>query len=61
MSNKRRNLTYEGYDEILERVKGIIERHATSPEQYDTLIQQIDNLEVEIEAMLEGRNNLLEE
>ena len=24
MLNKRRNLTYEGYDEILERVKGII-------------------------------------
>jgi predicted transcriptional regulator len=61
MLSKRRNLTYEGYDEILERVKGIIERHATSPEQYDVLMQQIDNLEVEIEAMLEGRNNLLEE
>ena len=60
MSNKRRNLTYEGYDEILERVKGIIERHATSPEQYDVLMQQIDNLEVEIEAMLD-RNSHFEE
>tara|TARA_A100000171_G_C2060256_1_gene109607 strand:- start:146 stop:328 length:183 start_codon:yes stop_codon:yes gene_type:complete len=60
MLNKRRNLTYEGYDEILERVKGIIERHATSPEQYDVLMQQIDNLEVEIEAMLD-RNSHFEE
>jgi predicted transcriptional regulator len=60
MLSKRRNLTYEGYDEILERVKGIIERHATSPEQYDVLMQQIDNLEVEIEAMLD-RNSHFEE
>ena len=61
MLNKKKNLTFQGYDEILAQVRGIIERHSTSPEQYDVLMQQIDNLEVEIEAMLEGRNNLLEE
>ena len=57
----KRILTFEGYDQILDRVRGIIERHATSPEQYDTLIQQIDALESDIENMLEGRNNYLED
>jgi|TARA_E500000318_G_scaffold98998_1_gene100735 hypothetical protein len=57
----KRILTYEGYDQILDRVRGIIERHATSPEQYDTLIQQIDALESDIENMLEGRNNYSED
>ena len=60
MLNKKRNLTFEGYDEILAQVRGIIERHAVSPEQYDVLMQQIDNLEVEIEAMLD-RNSHFEE
>ncbi len=57
----KRILTFEGYDQILDRVRGIIERHATSPEQYDTLIQQIDALESYIENMLEGRNNYSED
>ena len=57
----KRILTYEGYDQILDRVRGIIERHATSPEQYDTLIQQINALESDIENMLEGRNNYSED
>ena len=57
----KRILTFEGYDQILDRVRGIVERHATSPEQYDTLIQQIDALESDIENMLEGRNNYLED
>jgi hypothetical protein len=57
----KRILTFEGYDQILDRVRGIIERHATSPEQYDTLIQQIDALESDIENMLEGRNNYSED
>ena len=60
MSNKKKNLTFQGYDEILAQVRGIIERHAVSPEQYDVLMQQIDNLEVEIEAMLD-RNSHFEE
>ena len=60
MLKKKKNLTFQGYDEILAQVKGIIERHATSPEQYDVLMQQIDNLEVEIEAMLD-RNSHFEE
>ena len=60
MLNKKKNLTFQGYDEILAQVRGIIERHATSPEQYDVLMQQIDNLEVEIEAMLD-RNSHFEE
>ena len=57
----KRILTFEGYDQILDRVRGIIERHATSPEQYDTLIQQIDALESDIENMLEGRNKYSED
>jgi hypothetical protein len=57
----KRILTFEGYDQILDRVRGIIERHATSPEQYDTLIQQINALESDIENMLEGRNNYSED
>ena len=60
MSNKKKNLTFQGYDEILAQVRGIIERHSVSPEQYDVLMQQIDNLEVEIEAMLD-RNSHFEE
>ncbi|MBO02979.1 MAG: hypothetical protein CMG35_10230 [Candidatus Marinimicrobia bacterium] len=60
MLNKKKNLTFQGYDEILAQVRGIIERHSTSPEQYDVLMQQIDNLEVEIEAMLD-RNSHFEE
>lgn len=60
MSNKKKNLTFQGYDEILAQVRGIIERHTTTPEQYDVLMQQIDNLEVEIEAMLD-RNSHFEE
>lgn len=60
MLKKKKNLTFQGYDEILAQVRGIIERHATSPEQYDVLMQQIDNLEVEIEAMLD-RNSHFEE
>tara|TARA_B100000945_G_scaffold316903_1_gene318711 strand:+ start:519 stop:701 length:183 start_codon:yes stop_codon:yes gene_type:complete len=60
MLNKKKNLTFQGYDEILAQVRGIIERHAVSPEQYDVLMQQIDNLEVEIEAMLD-RNSHFEE
>lgn len=60
MLNKKKNLTFQGYDEILAQVRGIIERHTTTPEQYDVLMQQIDNLEVEIEAMLD-RNSHFEE
>lgn len=60
MLKKKKNLTFQGYDEILAQVRGIIERHSTSPEQYDVLMQQIDNLEVEIEAMLD-RNSHFEE
>ena len=60
MLNKKKNLTFQGYDEILAQVRGSIERHSTSPEQYDVLMQQIDNLEVEIEAMLD-RNSHFEE
>ena len=60
MLNKKKNLTFQGYDEILAQVRGIIERHSTSPEQYDVLMKQIDNLEVEIEAMLD-RNSHFEE
>ena len=60
MLNKKKNLTFQGYDEILAQGRGIIERHSTSPEQYDVLMQQIDNLEVEIEAMLD-RNSHFEE
>ncbi len=60
MLNKKKNLTFQGYDEILAQVRGIIERHSVSPEQYDVLMQQIDNLEVEIEAMLD-RNSHFEE
>ena len=60
MINKKKNLTFQGYDEILAQVRGIIERHSVSPEQYDVLMQQIDNLEVEIEAMLD-RNSHFEE
>lgn len=60
MLNKKKNLTFQGYDEILAQVRGIIERHSISPEQYDVLMQQIDNLEVEIEAMLD-RNSHFEE
>ena len=60
MLNKKKNLTFQGNDEILAQVRGIIERHSISPEQYDVLMQQIDNLEVEIEAMLD-RNSHFEE
>ena len=60
MLNKKKNITFQGYDEILAQVRGIIERHSVSPEQYDVLMQQIDNLEVEIEAMLD-RNSHFEE
>ena len=60
MLNKKKNLTFQGYDEILAQVRGIIERHSISPEQYDVLMQQIDNLEVEIETMLD-RNSHFEE
>ena len=60
MLNKKKNLTFQGYDEILAQVRGIIERHSVSPEQYDVLMQQIDNLEVEIEPMLD-RNSHFEE
>ena len=60
MLNKKKNLTFQGYDEILAQVRGIIERHSTSPEQYDVLMQQIDNLEVEIEAMLDSNSQFEE-
>ena len=47
--------TYDGYVEILDRVKGIVEKELLTVEQRDSLLTKIEAFEYEIGEIISGR------
>lgn len=47
--------TYDGYDAILERVRGIINTELLTVEQKDSLLTKLEGFQYEIEEILSGR------
>lgn len=52
---KNRVPTYDGYDAILERVRGIINTELLTVEQRDSLLTKLEGFQYEIEEILSGR------
>jgi hypothetical protein len=46
--------TYDCYIEILDRVKGIVEKELLTVEQKDSLLTKIENFEYEIGEIISG-------
>ena len=47
--------TYDGYVEILDRVKDIVEKELLTVEQRDSLLTKIEGFEYEIGEIISGR------
>tara|TARA_A100000172_G_scaffold19957_1_gene11172 strand:+ start:4331 stop:4528 length:198 start_codon:yes stop_codon:yes gene_type:complete len=47
--------TYDGYIEILDRVKDIVEKELLTVEQKDSLLTKIEGFEYEIGEIISGR------
>lgn len=53
--HKKHVPTYDGYDAILDRVRGIINSEILTVDQKDSLLTKLDGFQYEIEEILSGR------
>ena len=57
MTAKVKTYSYDGYDRILDRVRGIIHTEPITESEKDSLLTKIDGFQTEIEEILSGRQN----
>lgn len=56
--HKKQVPTYDGYDAILDRVRGIINSELLTVDQKDSLLSKLEGFQYEIEEILSGRHDL---